>query len=88
MFRESSCTSSGAYQMQEPHLVYRWNVVVAVLLVVIGLVRPTTTNNTATTRSIGKPDAPAAFDKLLIMGMRMAETCWAVFKPQAINLRD
>jgi hypothetical protein len=29
--------------------VYRWNVVVAVLLAVVGPARPTTTNNTATT---------------------------------------
>ena len=26
--------------------------------------------------------------KLLMMGTRMPETCWAVFKRQAINLRD
>jgi hypothetical protein len=48
MFRASSCPSSGAYQLQYPPLVYRWNVVVAVL-VVVGPVGPTTTNNTATT---------------------------------------
>ena len=34
MFRESSCLLSGAYQLQP--LVYRRNVVVAVLLVVVG----------------------------------------------------
>jgi len=26
--------------------------------------------------------------RLVMMGMRMPETCWAVFKRQAINLRD
>jgi len=35
MFRASSCPSSGA-QLQSQPLVYRWNVVVAVLLVVVG----------------------------------------------------
>jgi hypothetical protein len=41
MFRASSCPSSGAYQLhQQQPLVYRRNVVVAVLLVV---------NSTATT---------------------------------------
>ena len=44
MFRASFCPSSGAYQLQQQPLVYRWNVVVAVLLV-----GPTTANNTATT---------------------------------------
>jgi len=48
-------------------------VVVAVLLVVVG--RQTTTTNTATTTSNGKPEAATAVDKLLIMGMRMPETC-------------
>jgi hypothetical protein len=49
MFRASSCPSSGAYQLQYQPLVYRWNVVVAVLLVVVGPTGPTTTNDTATT---------------------------------------
>jgi len=39
-------------------------------------------------RSNGKPEAATAVDKLLMMCMRMPETCWAVFKRQAINLRD
>jgi hypothetical protein len=39
-------------------------------------------------RSNGKPEAAAAVDKLLMMGMRMPETCWAVFKRQAINLQN
>ena len=39
-------------------------------------------------RSNGKPDAATEVDKLLMMGMRMPETCWAVFKRQAINLKD
>jgi len=37
-------------------------------------------------RSYGKPVAAAADDRLLIMGIRMPETCCAVFKRQAINL--
>jgi hypothetical protein len=35
--------------------------------------------------TIGKP-VPAAVDRLLMMGKRMPETCWAVSKLQAINL--
>jgi len=29
-------------------------------------------------RSYGKPEAAAADDRLLMMGIRMPETCWAV----------
>jgi hypothetical protein len=36
VFRASLCLSSGAYQLQQQPLVYRRNVVVAVLLVVVG----------------------------------------------------
>jgi hypothetical protein len=39
-------------------------------------------------RSNGKPEAAIAVDKLLMMGIRMLETCWAVFKRHAIKLRD
>jgi hypothetical protein len=49
--------------------------VVAVLLVVIGPIGPTTTNNTATTTFLGKQEAAATVDRLLMMGIRMAETC-------------
>jgi hypothetical protein len=35
MFRATSCPSLGAYQLQHQPLVYRWNVVVAVLLVMV-----------------------------------------------------
>jgi len=28
--------------------------------------------------SYGKPEAAAAVDRLLVMGIRMPETCWAV----------
>jgi len=35
-----------------------------------------------------KPEAATAVDKLLMIGMRMPETCWAVIKRQAIKLRD
>jgi hypothetical protein len=48
-FRASLCPSSGAYQLQQQPLIYRWNVVVAVLLVVVGPVGPTTTNSTTVT---------------------------------------
>jgi len=36
MFRASLCPSSGAYQLQQQPLVYRRNVVVTVLSVVVG----------------------------------------------------
>jgi hypothetical protein len=36
MFRASLCPSSGAYKLQQYPLIYRRNVVVAVLLVVVG----------------------------------------------------
>jgi hypothetical protein len=36
MFRAFLSPSSGAYQLQQQPLVYRWNVVVAVLLAVVG----------------------------------------------------
>jgi hypothetical protein len=77
MFRASLCPSSGAYQLQQQQpLVYRRNVVVAVLLVVVGPAGPTTTNSTAITKFLGKPEAAvAAFDRLLMMGIRMSETC-------------
>jgi hypothetical protein len=48
MFGGSLYPSSGAYQLQQQPLVYRRNVVVAVLLVVVGPVGPTTTTSTAT----------------------------------------
>ena len=36
MFQASLCPSSGAYQLQQHPLVYRRNMVVAVLLVMVG----------------------------------------------------
>ena len=50
MFRASLCPSSVACQLQQQPLVYRGNVVVAVLLVVVGPTGPTTTNSTAVTK--------------------------------------
>jgi len=87
MFRASSCPSSGAYKLQQLPLVYRWNVVVAVSLVVVGPDRPRPMT-LLPPRSKGKREAAAAVYKLLMMGMRMPETCLAVFKRRAINLRD
>jgi hypothetical protein len=60
MFRALLCPLSGAYQLQQQPLVYRRNVVVAMLLAVVG--------------PVGKPEA-AAVDRLLMMGIRMPETC-------------
>jgi hypothetical protein len=39
-------------------------------------------------RSNGNPDATTVVDKLLMMDMKMPETCWAAFKRQVIKLRD
>jgi len=36
--------------------------------------------------TIGKPEVAAAVHRLLMMGIRMLETCSAVFKRQALNL--
>jgi hypothetical protein len=77
MFRASLCPPSGTYQLQQQQpLVYRKNVVVAVLLVVVGPDRPRPTA-LLSPRSYGKPEAAAAAatDRLLMMGIRMPETC-------------
>jgi hypothetical protein len=34
------------------------------------------------------PEAATAVDKLLMMGTKLPTTCWAVFKRQAIKLKD
>jgi hypothetical protein len=39
-------------------------------------------------RSNGKPEAATAVIELLMMSMKMPETCWAVFKRQVMNLRN
>jgi hypothetical protein len=63
--------------------------VVAVLLVVVG---PDRTDHDQQQLlppgPNGKPEAATAVYKLLMMGMRMPETCWTIFKRQAINLRN
>jgi DNA-binding helix-hairpin-helix protein with protein kinase domain len=82
MFQAYLCPSSGAYQLQKQPLVYRRNVVVAVLLAVVGpvvarFIKPDRIRPTALLppRSYGKPEAAAAVDRLLMMGVRMPETC-------------
>jgi len=39
-------------------------------------------------RSDGKPEAATAIVELLMMGIWMPETCWNLFKQQAIKLSD
>jgi len=87
MLRASSCPSPGAYKLRQPPLFYRWNVVLAVLLVVVGPDRPRPMT-LLPPRSNDKPEAATAVYKLLMMGMRMPETCWAVFKQWATYLKD
>jgi hypothetical protein len=67
---------------------YLRSVVIAVLLVVVGplITGLTTTNSTAITTV--KPEAATAVVELLMMGVRMPETCSAVRKRQVINLRN
>jgi hypothetical protein len=88
MFRASLCPSSWAYQPQQQPLVYCRNVVVAVLLFVVGPVEMDRPQTAALLRtcSYGKPVAAAAVDRLMMMGIRIPGTCWAVSKWQAINL--
>ena len=69
---------------------YRWSVVVAVLLFVVG---PTgrldhDQQHCYHHAPTVKPEAATAVVELLMMGMRTPETCWAVHKRQVINLRD
>jgi len=74
MFRTCLCPSSGAYQRQQQPLVYRWNVDGSSA---VGRVGPDQPRPTALlpTRSYGKPEAAAAVDRLLMMGIGMPETC-------------
>jgi hypothetical protein len=77
MLRASSCPSSGAQQLQKQSLVYRRSLVIAVLLVVV---EPTDRPDHdqqycyhhATTV---KPEAATAVVELLMMGVRMPESC-------------
>ena len=75
MFRESLCPSSGTHQLQQQPLVYRRNVVAAVLLVVVGPVDRTRPTALLTPRSYGKPEAAVAVDGLLMIGIRIPKTC-------------
>jgi hypothetical protein len=43
------------------------------LLVVVGPAGPNTTNSTVNTTFLGKPEAAATVDSLLMMGIRMLE---------------
>jgi hypothetical protein len=77
MFRAFSRPSSGAQQLQYQPLVYRWNVVVAVLLVVFG---PTGRPNHDQQHCYHhtptlKTEADTAVVELLMMGVRTPETC-------------
>ena len=66
---------------------YRWNVVVAVLLVVGPVNRPDHDQQHCYHHiPTVKPEAATAVVELLMMGVRTPETCWAVHKRQLINL--
>ena len=60
--------------MQQQPLVYRWSVVVAVLLVVVSPDRSRPTG-LLSPRSYSKPEGAAAVNRLLMMGKRMPEAC-------------
>jgi hypothetical protein len=91
MFRTFSRPSPGAQWLQWQPLVlqtYRGDIrAVFVVGPPVGPARPRPIA-LLPPRSYGKPETAAAVYKLLMMGMRMPETCWAVFKRRAINLRD
>jgi hypothetical protein len=65
------------------------SVVVTVLLVVVGPLRPDhdQQHNYHHAPTV-KPEAATAVVELLMMGVRTPETCWAVHKRQVINLRN
>jgi len=67
---------------------YRWSVVVAVLLVVVGPAGYHDQQHCYHHAPKVKPQAATAVVELLMMGVRMPETCWAVNKRQVINCRD
>jgi hypothetical protein len=68
---------------------YRWSVVVAVLLVVVGAGRPDHDQQHCYQHApTVKPEAATAVVELLMMGVRKPETCRAVHKRQVINLRN
>jgi hypothetical protein len=87
MFRAFFRPSSGAQWLQWQPLVlplYRGD---SRPVFVVGPAGPTTNTALLSPNSDGKPEAATAIIELLMMGMRMPETCWAVFKRQVLNLR-
>jgi hypothetical protein len=76
MFRASSCPSSGAYQLQQLPLVLHLERGGSSG---VGRGRSERTDHDQQhwlpPRTNGKPEAATAVDKLLVMGMRMPETC-------------
>jgi len=98
VFRASSRPSSGAYQLQQQPLVYRRNVVVAVLFVVVGPTGQTTTNSTVTRsdrprttallppRSYGKPEAAAAvvYLKVILQILKKKQICLKIIFPNTL----
>jgi len=67
---------------------YLRSVVIAVLLVMVGPVITGPTTNTYHHDTEAKPEAATAVVKLLMMGMRTPETCWAVNKRQDNKLKN
>jgi hypothetical protein len=66
---------------------YRWSMLTAVLLVVVGPARPRTQHGYHHNTKI-KPEAATAVIELLMMGGRTPETCWAVNKRQGNKLEN
>src|SRR5215475_1922597 len=65
---------------------YRWSVVIAVLMVVVG---PHNNHQHCYHHApTVKPEAATAVVELLMMGVRTSETCCAVYRRQIINMRN
>jgi hypothetical protein len=90
MFRASSCPSSGATTtaVASSGLPLERGGSSAVCRCCVGRSARPRQTTLLPPRSSDKPEAATAVVKLLMMGIRMPETCWAVFKRQVINLRN
>jgi len=92
MFRPLLCPSSGAGQTAVAESGFRMNMDVEVFSVVVGLLVPLANRPRLRTlpppHSYGNQILKRQFDLLLMMGMVMPETCWAVSVRQSNKFFD